>query len=477
MGTQVNRASIPWIVFVMELFALFVTVLIPHVLSAQDVEDLKRGVVKITAQNDSKSEGTGFIVSLTPQRAYIVTASHVIKEDPLPQVTFYSQPKLALTGKVLGKESYDEEKEGLAVLLVEGAIPSGTRPLDLNAHAKVTGGESITVIGFPRPLGIPWAVAKGTVTGRKGESLTIQLPVQEGNSGSPVLTNQTVVGVVVRDLSPFSLAVPTGTVQKFINSWVRKEQTIIGRDGAPMVLIPAGKFLMGNDNGLDNDERPARTVYLDAFYIDQYEVTASRYMKFVQDTGHGRPPYFEATYDRHFQFSIQQDGNRPVVQVSWQDAETYCRWSGKRLPTEAQWEKAARGPKGRKYPWGNEVLPAGKVNWGRPLSDNWLHEGIEPVGQFKADRSVYGVYDLGGNVSEWVADGYSPSPYRTQPDRNPIEPMPGSLGPMFRGSQWAQEEQYLYSAKRYYQIRFSSSSTTDQAFTFVGFRCARDAPE
>jgi formylglycine-generating enzyme required for sulfatase activity len=462
------------------ILSLFV-VFFPHTLRAQDILQAKQGVVRIRAQAEGQPPrtGTGFVVLLTKQRAYIVTAAHVIKGDPHPQVTFFSQPDSALNAQVLGAESAlgdeSDEETGLAVLLVEGHIPSGTRMLDLDTNAEVGGGKAITLIGFPRLLSTPWAVTKGIVTGLKRDLIIIQLPVEEGNSGGPVLMKETVVGVVVESQGQFGHAVSIKKVQSAVTSWVprEKEKEIISRDGAPMMLIPAGKFLMGSDDG-PNDERPARPVYLDAFYIDKHEVTVSQYRKFMQRTGHSQPEYFKAGYFRKIQLSDDLDGNRPVVLVSWRDAEAYCRWAGKRLPTEAQWEKSARGPKGRKYPWGDDIVSAGTVNWGRTYSDDWLREGLEPVTRFKKDQSIYGVFDLGGNVAEWIADKYSPSAYKDLPDRNPTNPMTKTaVAPMSRGSSWSAREDLHYSAKRYPHA--STTAAIDRVFLDIGFRCARNA--
>ena len=157
-----------------------------------------------------------------------------------------------------------------------------------------------------------------------------------------------------------------------------------GRDGAPMVLVPAGEFLMGSE--VWDHTMPVRRVYLDAFYIDTYEVTNALYQRFMQATGRQAPA------------SWHNSPNQPVVGVSWHAARAYCQWADKRLPTEAEWEKAARGTDGRTYPWGNQwhhtkvnTRLSGKL--GKPT----------PVGSYEADRSPYGVYDMAGNVGEWVA--------------------------------------------------------------------------
>jgi hypothetical protein len=136
--------------------------------------------------------------------------------------------------------------------------------------------------------------------------------------------------------------------------WANRQpgQEITTSDGAPAVLIPAGNFSMGND-----EDSPLREIYVDGFYIDKYELTVSRYAKFLQSTGNVRAP------DYWQEANLDSAGDLPVIGVDWHDADAYCRWAGKRLPTEAEWEKAARGTDGRTYPWGNEEPTAARANF------------------------------------------------------------------------------------------------------------------
>ena len=196
-------------------------------------------------------------------------------------------------------------------------------------------------------------------------------------------------------------------------------KTITGSDGAPMVHVPAGRFIMGSSSGGRN-EIPRRRVYLDDFYIDKYPVTNERFARFVESSGHvteaetggGGWVYTGSKWkkDSRANWSAPSGSgsshrNRlrhPVVQVSWNDALAYCRWGGKRLPTEAEWEKAARGTDGRKYPWGNS-WDASKVIW-RKNSGGKTH----PVDRsYNTHESPYGAVDMAGNVWEWVNDRYN----------------------------------------------------------------------
>jgi sulfatase modifying factor 1 len=231
--------------------------------------------------------------------------------------------------------------------------------------------------------------------------------------------------------------------------------SITGKDGAPMVLVPAGEFTMGSDEG-DDDEQPLHRVVLDSFYLDTFEVTNGRFAKFVAAI-QSEPPWGFADQETPVVHAEQ-----PVRWVNWMDAMGYCLWAGKRLPTEAEWEKAARGTDGRVYPWGNAPPTAAHAVFG-------LTEGAEtvsPIGNRDQGSSPYGVHDLAGNLYEWVTDWYDDAFYTTIPTRNPRGPSEGTAK-VQRGGSYINSPYRLRSA-------FRTKGDPTEHDPHVGFRCAQD---
>jgi len=223
-----------------------------------------------------------------------------------------------------------------------------------------------------------------------------------------------------------------------------------------MVSIPAGPFIRGTDHD-GFDERPQRTLVLDAFAIDRYEVANFYYQQFVDATGHRKsgPP---SRYAKNM--SRMRSINQPVVYVSWEDAEAYCHWKGKRLPTEAEWEKAMRGTDGRLWPWGNEEQPNG-ANWAR-VQDGY--DVAAPVGAVLTDKSPYGVMDGAGNVMEWVADWYAESYFSEALEPNPQGPEFGTFR-VLRGGGYSTTGADI-------RITSRSKMVADFRDETIGFRCA-----
>jgi formylglycine-generating enzyme required for sulfatase activity len=272
------------------------------------------------------------------------------------------------------------------------------------------------------------------------------------------------------------------------------------KDQAVMVYVPAGVFLRGTSTAWAQAlaaqfgdyfavETPQRSIYLSAYYIDKFEITNQQYAQFLAALAtagrrYTHPqvlPHKDPTptywHDRRLNTATQ-----PVTGVDWYDAYAYCRWAGRRLPTEAQWEKAARGPSGQEYPWGNAWTAAYSNNaestFGQPIvsHQHWiqllgslrlqaLQRLITPVGSFPDGVSPYGVHDMGGNLWEWCQDSYQKDYYHYAPSRNPPGP-PASLYKVLRGGCWSSHRGKLRAAYRNYDL------ATDRHLE-VGFRCVR----
>jgi len=237
-----------------------------------------------------------------------------------------------------------------------------------------------------------------------------------------------------------------------------------------MVLIPAGDFIMGSDDidasgkseefGFNEpwflNEHPQRKVYLDAFYIDKYEATNGDYKTFLQATGR----YSEKEVSdiiKKFGLGNEKD---PLRNVTWHDANSFCKAIGKRLPTEAEWEKAARGEKGLEFPWSNEWNPD-YLNAGGEEID------VMPVGSYEKGKSPYGVYDMAGNVMEWVEDWYE-----AYPGAKYISPRYGKKRKVVRGGGWGGIGHYVIP--HFFRMAYRYNYPADKAFNDIGFRCARD---
>jgi formylglycine-generating enzyme required for sulfatase activity len=310
------------------------------------------------------------------------------------------------------------------------------------------------------------------------KNVRIGVMKETGNKQTPwessSLTGHVMLIPAAENPAPVQISQPQGP-QVAVGSYPQQPQTpsatIVGNDGAEMVLVPAGEFSMGSDadeiDRLPNakredfeDEIPRHRVYLEAFYIDRYEVTNAHFQQFVQATGHRTQAEREGWgyADTGEKWEKAKGANwraphgpgsnitgleqHPVVQVSHEDAKAYCAWAGKRLPTEAEWEKAARGTDGRVYPWGNQSdwtrLNFCDYNCKRNWKDQAINDGYRhtaPVGRYEGGKSPYGAYDMAGNVWEWVTDWYAKDYYKNSPTRNPQGPASGEQA-VLRGGGW-----------------------------------------
>ena len=223
---------------------------------------------------------------------------------------------------------------------------------------------------------------------------------------------------------------------------------------------------MGSPNGVGEiDEHPQPTVYLDAYWIDQTEVTNVMYAKCVADGGCIKPSS-NGSYTRDSYYGNSRYDNFPVIYVDWNQASAYCEWAGRKLPTEAQWEKAARGTDGRMYPWGEKTPQGNLVN---------CHgeEDTAKVGSCPDGASPYGVLDMAGNVDEWVADWYDGNYYQNSPSSNPEGPPEGPEDQIpsrgLRGGSYFNNVYNFRSANRNSNMPFSSGY-------YDGFRCVQALP-
>ena len=291
------------------------------------------------------------------------------------------------------------------------------------------------------------------------QAVTIHRP--DGNLAASVAAEAYRIAVELRRrrlkqsaaAAAFGAIVAAGGFYFFLGAQNNQER--LAQDGAPAVLIPAGSFVMGDD-----ENSPRREIFVSAFYIDKYEVTLARYGAFLEATGKVKSPEAWETAD------LENGAALPVAGVDWHDADSYCRWAGKRLPTEAEWERAARGGDERKYPWGSDPASPEHARFGQPYPNPVYKDGVVRVGTYSKGVSPFGIYDLSGNVWEWVNDWYADS-FRRDDVRNPKGPADGTHK-VIRGGGWYDQADRITATKRMY-------ADPAQRGDEVGFRCASNA--
>jgi formylglycine-generating enzyme required for sulfatase activity/DNA-binding CsgD family transcriptional regulator len=274
--------------------------------------------------------------------------------------------------------------------------------------------------------------------------------------------------------APTPTEVPISTSAPFLGPMFTAEEMIDPKDGMVLVPVPAGEFEMGSSRAEDpqasEEELPQHIVYLHDYWIDKTEVSNAQYAMCVADSGACTKPANNYSETRGSYYDNSQYADYPVIFVSWSQAAAYCEWAGRRLPTEAEWEKAARGPDGRIYPWGSSfdgtLANYCDVNCQTDWKDSRFDDGYgdtSPVGKYPDGASNYGVLDMAGNVYEWVTNWFEP--YSQNRQINPKGPVWG-LEKIIRGGSWGDDPAHIRSSIR-------SRINADNWLDFIGFRCAR----
>lgn len=371
-----------------------------------------------------------------------------------------------------------------------GPIPVGSIPPRRKSYAWVMAavlflllgsGAGILFTGIPTPTLQP--------TGTPTQQIVLALTATATNR--VVAPTSTATATVTATSTPSATTSPTTpppTPQQpllpIVTATPTLQPSFIGSDGVEMVLVPAGEFIMGStQNDVTTadalcrqsktdcrasdfiNEIPQHTVYVSSFYIDVTEITNDQYRACV-NARVCMPPSDADTPDNRYQvgnyYDLSRYGNYPVVRIRWEDAHTYCEWVGERLPTEAEWEKAARGTDGRVYPWGNN-FDSRKANTQESSGDQ-----VKPIGSYPDGHSPYGVYDMAGNVWEYVADYYNETYYQNAPNLDPQGPASGSIH-VLRGGSYSDYQEYARVANR------GVPKAKDLRSGFRGFRCAQPA--
>lgn len=307
-----------------------------------------------------------------------------------------------------------------------------------------------------------------------GNQIAIQMAPAPTNTSTLTPTSRptaTQTRIPTQMPSPTPTILPSATPNSLAAGKLGEERLV---GDTPMMFIPAGEFLMGssdNDPNAGKDEKPQHKVYLDSFWMDKFLVTNGRYLFCVRarkcqqpDTIYGynvnvySTPYYPGPSPYDF----------PVINLTWNDAQTYCDWAGKRLPTEAEWEKTARGSDGRIYPWGNSFDPS-KLN-----SKESGRYASSVVDAFPNGASPYGVMDMAGNLWQWVSDWYGDGYYQLSPPANPKGPSEGKFR-VLRGGSFLDDKLRARSA---YRSAIAFLSGKDYLFglprplSIIGFRCS-----
>jgi formylglycine-generating enzyme required for sulfatase activity len=449
--------------------ALALLLVFPASAAGQDIDQTVPAVVKITGtRGDTPVQGSGFVVRLERDKAVIVTAAHVIEGVEQLAVRFAADLSESFpVGGVYGMDAGNPR--GLAVFEVRGAFPAGVTALGFDTEVALRRGEDLYVEGFPEHAKTPLTLRR-TFAGPDGNFLQLDPSAGEGLSGAPVLRGGRVVGVVTDVLPQLTFAVKALVVRDAVLGWGVKLGGEAGReaasavpqirpmspppapcvsgkesedvDGMTFVRICAGTFTMGsaaNDRRADADEMPAHEVTLSEFWIGKTEVTNEQYRRIWTDH--------------------QGDAQLPAATgVQWPKAKAACEHFGGRLPTEAEWEYAARAGSQTAWSFGDDEKKLQEYAW---YSGNAGGIMAHPVATKRPN--AWGLHDMHGNASEWVGDWYGP--YASAAQKDPTGPRVGDVN-VVRGGALDVSPLSLRSANR--------TRIGPGAWIFgVGFRCVR----
>lgn len=500
--------------------------------------------LSVNFSNEESENGFGFVIGERDEVLYVVTANHVVQNDNPDvrltniEATFYSDQGNPKKAKLLQLSAGQVD---LALLEVPKPFP-GYR-WETNYFSSPQQNSTVWFIGRDQEWWVPADIEAGVIKDLPIlPTFPVRIrSVHPGTSGAPLISKAGIVGMIINDAIGKAEALDIVTIHKIVTlqwnyPWGLKqsgrkistpEPTIPADtmpadvkvmeskarkiykndidfweadygDGIIMVYIPHGEFTMGSEGEMVN-ERPPHKVVLDGYWMGKTEVTVKQLNLFVKDTGYVTSAesigwaYFWTGWRWEKREGInwknpgfKQEDNHPVVCVSWNDAVEYCKWLSVKkgvnfkLPTEAQWEKSARGTDRRKYPWGNTEPTGAKVNFAdkqaclkekksSSLADKDIDDGYRytaPVGSYPAGASPYGLLDIGGNVWEWCRDLYGKNYYNSSPVKNPKGPKIGSARVM-RGGSWFFEAGYLRCSHR--NLYWPYNSVYD-----LGFRLCQD---
>lgn len=424
--------------------ALALLLLLSPAASAQDLDTALSALVRISGtRSETLVRGSGFVVALDRGKATILTASHVIEGVQQLELAFAADlTRTFPVGTVLGLDAGNPR--GLAAVQVLGA-PAGVTPLSFEIERRPRLGEALFLLGFPQMELAP-RTARRTLSSLRETILLIDQGIGEGFSGGPVLQGDLVVGMVTETDDQTTYAVNALVAYRTLEGWGVKLACVPGEErtenGIVFVRICPGKFMMGSkgsDRQADDHEQPAHEVKLGEFWIGKTEVTNEQY--------------------RNFRSGRQGEARLPVTNVSWFDAKAACESFGGRLPTEAEWEYAARAGSSAAWSSGHDEKLLGDYAWYKKNSEGKPH----PAGTRKPN--AWSLHDMHGNVWEWVADWHGP--YSGTAQINPAGPDAGRER-MIRGGAFDAPSGSLRSAGRV-------PNPPEYKNEAIGFRCVHGA--